>query len=60
LIFCPYKLIGIFISRKHFTTSLNEDLRKAIKKLAIDLDLTVNDLLEEGREVVFCILERYS
>jgi hypothetical protein len=34
--------------RKHFTTSLNEDLLRAVKKLAIDLDCTVNDLLEEG------------
>jgi 5'(3')-deoxyribonucleotidase len=34
--------------RKHFTTSLDEKLLKSIKKLAIDLDRTVNDLLEEG------------
>ena len=34
--------------RKHFTTSIDENLLKAIKKLAIDLDRTVNDLLEEG------------
>lgn len=36
------------MSRKHFTTSLDEGLLKSIKKLAIDLDRTVNDLLEEG------------
>ncbi len=36
--------------RRPFTTSLNTDLLKAIKKLAIDLDCTVNDLLEEGIE----------
>ena len=34
--------------RKHFTTSLDEKLLKEIKKLAIDLDRSVNDLLEEG------------
>jgi hypothetical protein len=34
--------------RRHFTTSLDERLLKAIKKLAIDLDRSVNDLLEEG------------
>jgi uncharacterized OsmC-like protein len=34
--------------RKHFTTSLDENLLKAIKKLAIDLNCSVNDLLEEG------------
>jgi hypothetical protein len=34
--------------RKHFTTSLDEELLKAIKKLAVDLDCSVNDLLEEG------------
>ena len=34
--------------RKHFTTSLEEDLLKSIKKLAIDLDRPANDLLEEG------------
>lgn len=34
--------------RKPFTTSLNEKLLKEIKKLAIDLDKGVNDLLEES------------
>ena len=34
--------------RRPFTTSFDEDLLKAIKKLAIDLDCAVNDLLEEG------------
>ena len=43
--------------RKHFTTSLDEDLLKAIKKLAIDLDRTVNDLLEEGIEY---LLKKYK
>jgi hypothetical protein len=36
--------------RKHFTTSLDDKLLKNIKKLAIDLDRPVNDLLEEGIE----------
>jgi len=42
--------------RKHFTTSLDEVLLKAIKKLAIDLDRSVNDLLEEGIEY---LLKKY-
>jgi len=32
----------------HFTTSLDEKLLKAIKKLAIDLNCSANDPLEEG------------
>ena len=43
--------------RKHFTTSLNQDLLKAIKKLAIDLDRSVNDLLEEGIDY---LLKKYK
>jgi len=43
--------------RKHFTTSLDEKLLKAIKKLAIDLDCTVNELLEEG---VSYLLKKYE
>lgn len=43
--------------RKHFTTSLDEALLKKIKKLAIDLDCTVNDLLEEGIEY---LLNKYK
>jgi len=38
------------MKRKQFTTTINEDALKNIKKLAIDLDRTVNDLLEEGIE----------
>jgi hypothetical protein len=34
--------------RKPFTTSLDINLLKDIKKLAIDLDKGVNDLLEES------------
>jgi len=43
--------------RKHFTTSLDEKLLKAIKKLAIDLNCSVNDLLEEG---VKYLLKKYE
>jgi hypothetical protein len=43
--------------RKHFTTSLDEKLLKAIKKLAIDLNCSVNDLLEEG---VKHLLKKYE
>ena len=34
--------------KRPFTTSLNVHLLKEVKKLAIDLDRPVNDLLEEG------------
>ena len=41
------------MKRKQFTTTIQVDLLKAIKKLAIDLDLSVNDLLEEAiREIL--------
>ena len=43
--------------RKHFTTSLDEKLLKSIKKLAVDLDCTVNKLLEEGIQY---ILKKYE
>jgi len=48
LIFASSRAINLSMPRKHFTTSLDEKLLKAIKKLAIDLNCTVNDLLEEG------------
>jgi hypothetical protein len=38
------------MKRKQFTTTIREDTLKNIKKLAIDLDRSVNDLLEEGIE----------
>ncbi len=38
------------MERKQFTTTIKEDALKNIKKLAIDLDRNVNDLLEEGIE----------
>ncbi len=36
--------------RKPFTTSLNVPILKDVKKLAIDLDRGVNDLLEEAMQ----------
>ena len=45
------------MSRKHFTTSLDEELLKEIKKLAVDLDCSVNDLLEEGIQY---LLKKYK
>lgn len=38
------------MKRKQFTTTINEQALKNIKKLAIDLNRSVNDLLEEGIE----------
>jgi len=34
--------------KKKFTTTLDEDLIKRIKKIAIDLDCSANELIEEG------------
>ena len=34
--------------KKPFTTTIDKDLIKEIKKLAIDLDTNVNTLIEEG------------
>ena len=36
------------MQRKHMTTSIEIDLQKEIKKLAIDLERPTNDLLEEA------------
>ena len=36
------------MKRKQFTTTIQEDLLKNVKKLAIDRDQPVNVLLEEG------------
>jgi hypothetical protein len=38
------------MKRIPFTTTIREDALKSIKKLAIDLDKSVNDLLEEAIE----------
>ena len=45
------------MKRKPFTTTIEEDALKEIKKLAIDLDLSVNDLLEEAIE---WLLKKYE
>jgi len=36
------------MARKHFTTSMDENLLKDLKKLAIDLGCDVNTLLEDA------------
>jgi hypothetical protein len=46
-----------FMKRKQFTTTIKEDALKEIKKLAIDLDRSVNDLLEEAIE---WLLKKYE
>jgi hypothetical protein len=43
--------------RRPFTTSLDKDLLKEIKKLSIDLERSVNDLLEEG---MIYLLKKYE
>lgn len=53
LIFCYL----YFMKRKQFTTTIQEDALKDIKKLAIDLDRSVNDLLEEAIEY---LLKKYE
>ena len=39
---------GLHMSKKKFTTTLDETLIKEIKKLAIDLGRSANVLIEEG------------
>ena len=36
------------MAKKHMTTSIDNDLQKEIKKLAIDLERPLNDLIEEA------------
>jgi len=36
------------MTRKNLSTRIENDLQKSIKKLAIDLEKPLNDLLEEG------------
>lgn len=45
------------MSRKNINTTLEEELYKKIKVLAIKLDKNANDLLEEGMEY---ILDKYK
>jgi hypothetical protein len=45
------------MARKHMTTSIEIDLQKEIKKLAIDLERPTNDLLEEA---IRDLLQKYK
>ena len=45
------------LKRKKFTTTLQEDLIKRMKVLAVELDVNVNDLLEEAIET---FLKKYE
>jgi hypothetical protein len=36
------------MTRKHMTTTIDNNLQKEFKKLAIDLESPINDLLEEA------------
>ena len=49
--------INLFMKRKQFTTTIKEAALKDVKKLAIDLDRSVNDLLEEAIE---WLLKKYQ
>jgi hypothetical protein len=40
------------MGKKKFTTTLDEALIKAIKKLAVDLGLSANHLIEQGMRSV--------
>jgi hypothetical protein len=41
-------ILKIDMARKNMTTSIENDLQKEIKKLAIDLEPPFNDLIEEA------------
>ena len=45
------------MSRKAMTTTLNQELVKKAKKLAIDRNKNLNDLIEEG---LMIILNKYA
>jgi len=51
------KIRNLLMAKKKFTTTLDEALIRAIKKLAIDLGLSANDLIEEGMR---SILKKYQ
>ena len=60
-----YKLFALITSlvyksvmtRKNLTTRIDNDLQKEAKKLAIDLEVSFNDLLEEA---IRDLLEKYK
>jgi hypothetical protein len=54
---CKSVVYKITMKRKQFTTTLNEKPLKELKKLGIDLDRSVNDLLEEA---IDWLLEKYK
>ena len=41
-------ILIIDMARKNLTTSIEKDLQKEIKKLAIDLERPFNDIIEEA------------
>ena len=51
------RAIEHFMKRKQFTTTIDQEALKNIKKLAIDLDRPVNDLLEEA---IKWLLKKYE
>jgi hypothetical protein len=51
-----YKKALSGMEKKKFTTTLDETLIKDVKKLAIDLGLSANDLIEEG---IRSVLKKY-
>lgn len=61
LICCQlYDILGLEVMemrRKAVNTTLDEDLYKKIKVLAIKLDKNANDLIEEGMEY---IIDKYE
>jgi hypothetical protein len=46
------KINNLDMAKQKFTTTLDESLIKEIKKLAIDLGRSANDLIEEGLRFV--------
>jgi hypothetical protein len=46
------KIRNLLMGKKKFTTTLDEALIKAIKKLAVDLGLSANHLIEQGMRSV--------
>jgi hypothetical protein len=51
-----YKKALFDMDKKKFTTTLDETLIKDVKKLAIDLGLSANQLIEQG---IRSILKKY-
>jgi predicted transcriptional regulator len=41
-------ILVMLMARKNMTTSIENDLQKDIKKLAIDLERPFNDIIEEA------------